>query len=133
MALHNTSSQCPECGKKFSRLASLKAHISLHIEEDTLTCQQCDNEFETMRALRRHIEEEHQLNKTAPLTLAELNHSFNGSANRETDPVIKIFPCKQCHDNFNTMRALKEHSRYHQKVPKLLEYFNLCPYTTLIC
>ncbi|XP_046455032.1 zinc finger protein 236-like isoform X2 [Daphnia pulex] len=120
MALHNTSSQCPECGKKFSRLASLKAHISLHIEEDTLTCQQCDNEFETMRALRRHIEEEHQLNKTAPLTLAELNHSFNGSANRETDPVIKIFPCKQCHDNFNTMRALKEHSRYHQKVNSIL-------------
>ena len=77
MALHkhNTSSQCPECDKKFSRLASLKAHISLHIEEDTLTCQQCDNEFETMGALRRHIEE-HQLNKTPPLTLAELNRSF---------------------------------------------------------
>jgi uncharacterized Zn-finger protein len=120
MALHkhNTSSQCPECDKKFSRLASLKAHISLHIEEDTLTCQQCDNEFETMRALRRHIEEEHQLNKTAPLTLAELNRSFKGSANHgETDAVKKIFPCKQCHVNFNTMKALKEHSRHHQKVP----------------
>ena len=116
MALHNTSSQCPECGKKFSRLASLKAHISLHIEEDILTCQQCDNEFETMRDLRRHIEEEHQLNKTAPLTLAELNQ-FNGSANYgKTHSVMKIFPCKQCHVNFNTMKALKEHSRHHQKV-----------------
>ena len=51
MALHkhNTSSQRPECDKKFSRLASLKAHISLR-EKDTLTCQQCDNDFETMRA-----------------------------------------------------------------------------------
>lgn len=117
MALHSTSSQCPECGKKFSRMASLKAHISLHIEEDTLVCQQCDNEFETMRALRRHVEEEHQLNKTAPLTLAELNHSCNGSTDLGgPEPVIKIFPCKQCHVNFNTLRALKEHSRFHQKV-----------------
>ena len=117
MALHNTSSQCPECGKKFSRMASLKAHIMLHIEEDTLTCPQCDNEFETMRALQRHIEEEHRLNKTAPLTLAELNHSSNGATNLGgTEPVVKIFPCKQCHINFNTLRALKEHSRFHQKV-----------------
>lgn len=121
MALHSTSSQCPECGKKFSRMASLKAHISLHIEEDTLVCQQCDNEFETMRALRRHVEEEHQLNKTAPLTLAELNHSCNGSTDLGgPEPVIKIFPCKQCHVNFNTLRALKEHSRFHQKVNSIL-------------
>lgn len=117
MALHGSLGQCPECGKKFSRMASLKAHILLHIEEDTLTCQQCDNEFETMRALQRHIDEEHLLNKSAPLTLAELNHSSNGQLTLEgTEQLAKIFPCKQCHVSFTTLKALKEHSRFHQKV-----------------
>lgn len=114
MALHNNLTQCPECGKKFSRMASLKAHILLHIEEDTLTCKQCDNEFETMRALQHHIDEEHRLNKTAPLTLAELNNSSH--ANFGAPSPIKIFSCKQCSVDFTTLRALKEHMRVHQKV-----------------
>ena len=46
MATHNSDSpQCPECGKKFSRVASLKAHIMLHEREETLMCPECGDEF----------------------------------------------------------------------------------------
>lgn len=36
---------CPECGKKFSRIASLKAHIMLHEKEENLMCTECGDEF----------------------------------------------------------------------------------------
>lgn len=36
---------CPECGKTFSRVASLKAHIMLHEKEETLMCTECGDEF----------------------------------------------------------------------------------------
>ena len=123
MALHNTLSQCPECDKKFSRTASLKAHILQHFEEDTLTCRHCDNEFETLGSLQHHIEEEHQptASKTAQLTLAELNHPSVSDA-EVSAPEAKIFSCKQCNVNFGTLRALKEHSRFHQKVNSILAY-----------
>lgn len=47
-AIHNTKDTvCPlaSCQKKFKRLASLKAHIKLHEEEDALTCPKCGEEF----------------------------------------------------------------------------------------
>ena len=37
--------QCPECSKKFSRIASLKAHIMLHEREESLMCPECGDEF----------------------------------------------------------------------------------------
>ena len=37
--------QCPECSKKFSRVASLKAHIMLHEREESLMCAECGDEF----------------------------------------------------------------------------------------
>ncbi len=47
-ATHNTDSpECPECGKKFSRLAGLKAHILLHEKEETMICGECGDEFNT--------------------------------------------------------------------------------------
>ena len=36
---------CPECGKTFSRMASLKAHIMMHEKEESLMCQECGDEF----------------------------------------------------------------------------------------
>lgn len=36
---------CPECGKTFSRVASLKAHIMMHEKEENLMCPECGDEF----------------------------------------------------------------------------------------
>ena len=48
MATHDTDNPaCPECGKKFSRVASLKAHIMLHEKEENLICAECGDEFST--------------------------------------------------------------------------------------
>jgi len=48
-ATHNVDDpRCPECNKKFSRIASLKAHVMLHEKEESLFCSECGDEFSTM-------------------------------------------------------------------------------------
>lgn len=49
MATHNVGEpKCPECGRKFARLASLKAHMLKHELDENLYCAECDETFETM-------------------------------------------------------------------------------------
>lgn len=56
VATHNADApECPECGKKFSRLAGLKAHILLHEKEETMICGECGDEFNTqVRSILSH-------------------------------------------------------------------------------
>ena len=91
MALHNPLSQCPECEKRFSRMASLKAHITQHFEEETQTCQLCNDEFETVRALHHHVDEEHKM-----MTAATARKSAAGAMVTMTTPNLSSFACKQC-------------------------------------
>lgn len=36
---------CPECGKRFRRATSFKAHLSVHQVDDNLACPDCDSSF----------------------------------------------------------------------------------------
>lgn len=36
---------CPECEKTFRRIASFKAHLAVHEEDETVTCEICQEEF----------------------------------------------------------------------------------------
>lgn len=116
LALHGQTSQCPECGKKYARAASLKAHIMLHIEEDTLTCNVCDNEFETMGSLKRHQVTEHNTTKNLNVTLTQINTK---PPPEPIEPNSKSFSCKECTASFDNQRDLKEHNKIHQKVNQL--------------
>lgn len=52
MATHNTGDpKCPECGKKFARMASLKSHMLLHEKEENLFCTECEDVFSTKVSL----------------------------------------------------------------------------------
>lgn len=45
-ALHATDSLvCPECEKTFRRMASFKAHLAVHEEDESVTCEICHEEF----------------------------------------------------------------------------------------
>ncbi|XP_076223167.1 uncharacterized protein LOC116428332 isoform X2 [Nomia melanderi] len=55
MATHNTGDpKCPECGKKFARMASLKSHMLLHEKEENLFCTECEDVFSTKAQLDAH-------------------------------------------------------------------------------
>ncbi|KAK2499373.1 hypothetical protein MC885_001907 [Smutsia gigantea] len=84
---------CPVCNKKFSRVASLKAHIMLHEKEENLICSECGDEFTLQSQLAIHMEEHRQ----------EL------AGNR-------AHACKACRREFETASQLKEHMKTHYKI-----------------
>ena len=117
MALHNRLSECPECEKRFTRMASLKAHITQeHFEEETQTCQHCDSEFETVRALQHHMDEVHRSNKRQSSKKANAIVSTPPTNQSSLSP----FACKQCAAILDSHLELKKHSRIHQKVNSIL-------------
>merc|ERR1712083_647318 len=64
-ASHNTDDLvCPECRKRFSRVASFRSHLSVHEEEDDLICSFCVALFNTENALNSHIENDHGADTT---------------------------------------------------------------------
>ncbi|XP_012504334.1 PREDICTED: zinc finger protein 236 [Propithecus coquereli] len=84
---------CPVCNKKFSRVASLKAHVMLHEKEENLICSECGDEFTLQSQLAIHMEEHRQeLAGTRPHT------------------------CKACKKEFETSSELKEHMKTHYKI-----------------
>jgi len=53
MATHNTGDpKCPECGRKYARMASLKSHMLLHEKEENLFCTECEDAFSTKVSLK---------------------------------------------------------------------------------
>uniref|UniRef100_A0A8D0W230 Zinc finger protein 236 n=1 Tax=Sus scrofa TaxID=9823 RepID=A0A8D0W230_PIG len=81
---------CPVCNRKFSRVASLKAHVMLHEKEENLICSECGDEFTLQSQLAIHMEEHRQ----------EL------AGNR-------THTCKACRKEFETPAQLKEHMKTH--------------------
>ncbi|XP_047382257.1 zinc finger protein 236 isoform X1 [Sciurus carolinensis] len=84
---------CPVCNKKFSRVASLKAHLMLHEKEENLICSECGDEFTLQSQLAIHLEEHRR----------ELAHT-------------RSHTCKSCREEFETASELKDHVKTHYKV-----------------
>ncbi|XP_052231983.1 zinc finger protein 236-like isoform X2 [Dreissena polymorpha] len=90
---------CPECGKKFQRVASLKAHIMLHEKEESLMCTECGDEFATQIHLDRHMVE-----------------------HREEREGTRMYPCKTCSAQYYSRQELKEHTKQHLKIKLSLSH-----------
>ncbi|XP_075069313.1 zinc finger protein 236 isoform X2 [Mixophyes fleayi] len=91
---HNVDEpMCPACNKKFSRVASLKAHIMLHEKEEILICSECGDEFTLQSHLSLHMEEHRQ--------------EMAGS---------KTYSCKSCKKTFDAAPQLKDHMKTHFKI-----------------
>ncbi|XP_053401911.1 zinc finger protein 236-like isoform X2 [Mercenaria mercenaria] len=84
---------CPECGKKFSRVASLKAHIMMHEKEENLMCPECGDEFSLQGQLDKHM----------------LDHQEDREGTR-------VYSCRQCNASFMAQKDLKEHTKQHFKI-----------------
>lgn len=99
-ATHCTSNPvCPECGKKFARVASLKAHVMLHEKEENLECPECGDEFSTQPYLDRHLQ----------VHCDEMTEE-------------KTYPCKLCTQKFSKASHLREHMKVHYKLKASLSH-----------
>ncbi|KAJ8411571.1 hypothetical protein AAFF_G00163790 [Aldrovandia affinis] len=88
---------CPECHKKFSRVASLKSHIMLHEKEENLICTECGDEFVLHSQMSLHLEE----------------HRKELSGN-------KVYSCKACGKEFKMSSQLKEHMKTHMRMRPII-------------
>ncbi|XP_068425075.1 zinc finger protein 236-like isoform X2 [Clinocottus analis] len=94
---HTTSDfTCPVCNKRFSRIASLKSHIMLHVKEENLICAECGDEFILQSQLSLHLDE-----------------------HRKELSGVKVYTCKTCDKEFKTSAHLKEHMKSHVKMRPL--------------
>ncbi|XP_041376964.1 zinc finger protein 236-like [Gigantopelta aegis] len=99
MATHvgeNSTPTCPECGKTFSRVASLKAHIMMHEKEENVMCPECGDEFGIQSQLDRHMQE------------------------HRDEQSKRTHMCRQCNMEFSKLVMLREHMKQHYKVRQSL-------------
>ncbi|PRD27841.1 UNVERIFIED_CONTAM: zinc finger protein [Trichonephila clavipes] len=93
-AIHSKSDPtCPECHKKFSRFASLKAHLIYHEVEENLVCAECGDEFSTQFRLDKHIQE-----------------------HLDEQAMDQTFICRVCSKGYRKLSYLKEHMKIHTKL-----------------
>ncbi|KAK4304403.1 hypothetical protein Pmani_023646 [Petrolisthes manimaculis] len=92
---------CPECDKTFRRLASFKAHLSVHEEDETVICDICHEEFISLSQLENHYKRHSQ--KSSPM---EVN-----------------LECRECEASFTSYAMFARHSKVHRK-PDLKFYNN---------
>ncbi|XP_046816981.1 zinc finger protein 236-like isoform X1 [Vespa crabro] len=94
MATHNTGEpKCPECGRKFARMASLKSHMLLHVKEENLFCTECEDAFPTKAQLDAHL----KLHGEKSLT-------------------EEVRKCKLCNKQFVQPALYRLHIREHYKL-----------------
>eukprot|EP00106_Octopus_bimaculoides_P013578 XP_014781020.1 PREDICTED: zinc finger protein 236-like [Octopus bimaculoides] len=90
---------CPECGITFTRLASFKAHIMLHVKEESLMCTECGDEFSLQSQLDKHMQEHRE------------EHGNNRS-----------YTCRQCSQEFAKITLLREHMKQHYRIKSSLSH-----------
>ncbi|XP_035866034.1 zinc finger protein 236 isoform X2 [Phyllostomus discolor] len=125
---------CPVCHKKFSRVASLKAHIMLHEKEENLICPECGDEFALQSQLATHLQEHRQelaggrahtckacgKECAAAPQLREhlkshhrIRMSSTRSYNRNVDRSGFTYSCPHCGKTFQKPSQLTRHVRIH--------------------
>ncbi|XP_015593924.1 zinc finger protein 236 isoform X3 [Cephus cinctus] len=134
MATHNTGEpKCPECGRKFARMASLKSHMLLHEKEENLFCTECEDAFSTKAQLDAHLKLHNEKWSTEDVRKCKLcNKQFTQPAlyrlhirehYRLQTKIVKhtkrgtkhktMYKCKICLKSFQKPSQLMRHIRVH--------------------
>ena len=104
----DTKPKCCECDKCFTRLASLKSHLTTHQKEELLSCGQCSQQFPTQYYLNKHITTDH---------LSPKKLKSDKSTVSKTEYI-----CGVCSQKFPNNSQLKEHQKLHLKISTSLKH-----------
>lgn len=120
---------CPECGKRFNYLSTMKRHQAVHMKEKCFSCTICDKKFAQRRYVRSHMEIKHQIEEnfyrcgkcgsdfTYQWQLKKHLATHDPEKAESKDMLATSFECYMCHDTFPTKRRTRDHLRRHLEQP----------------
>ncbi|XP_076046587.1 uncharacterized protein LOC143028419 isoform X2 [Oratosquilla oratoria] len=91
---------CPVCGTVGRRLASFKAHLRVHEEDETVSCDICKEEFVSVYQLEAH----------------QRKHEDGSSEAEQKEKQALV--CRLCDLRFTRYSQLQEHREKHKKMRK---------------
>ncbi|XP_021942368.1 zinc finger protein 287-like isoform X2 [Zootermopsis nevadensis] len=97
---------CSTCQKEFGNVSAFERHSCTVAKGCTMVCKMCDMDISDMKAMRVHMESVHNI-KTEVLSMAKRKY--------KVQMLPKPVKCESCDMTFTTLRALKLHSKMHER------------------
>ncbi|XP_022289067.2 uncharacterized protein LOC111101077 [Crassostrea virginica] len=112
----NIKHMCDICGKSYSMISHLRAHISSAHDSTTYDCQECGKVFKHTSNLRKHMRT-HFGAKSFICENCGMAFKFSGllHRHRKIHSNEKNYDCSTCGKSFRSNYALKIHMRTHTK------------------
>jgi hypothetical protein len=97
---------CSTCQKEFGNVSAFERHSCTIAKTCVMVCKLCDVDVSDMKAMRVHMESVHDIKTEIPnMTKRKYNMQM----------LPKPVKCESCDMTFTTMRALKLHSKMHER------------------
>lgn len=105
---------CTQCPKSYKRLASLQAHMRIHMRESAYKCQECPKVFVLSYQLKKHMLSH---SRKRPFACPHCPKAFKNNTNLQSHIRIhsgeRPFICSYCSKTFNNPSNLQRHVRLH--------------------